>query len=288
MARRRYDVERRYGECQIRVASGDTRSVTTWNLEDYTVGALAAEASLDWPEEALLAQAIACRSYGMLRVVHSSRSDHDVVASTLHQAFVSPRVVPDQFTEFARRTAGHHLVDRSLIRAALTSYQALFHMACGGQTDSARSVWGAQPDDSPVARCDSCERRAPRWRVTLTSDELASLAPGDDLGDLTRVEVSAAAPSGRAGRVTLVGDRAAVTLAAEDMRSAIGYTRLPSTWFTSVDTDPAGNVSIEGIGHGHGVGLCMSGAQALAADGADHREILERYYPDARLRVASG
>jgi hypothetical protein len=38
-----------------------------------------------------------------------------------------------------------------------------------------------------------------------------------------------------------------------------------------------------GAGRGHGVGLCQTGAAAMAEEGAGFRAILERYFPNARL-----
>jgi stage II sporulation protein D len=40
---------------------------------------------------------------------------------------------------------------------------------------------------------------------------------------------------------------------------------------------------VEGIGQGHGIGLCQSGAKAMAADGADFRQILSHYYPNTTI-----
>ena len=37
---------------------------------------------------------------------------------------------------------------------------------------------------------------------------------------------------------------------------------------------------LQGIGEGHGIGLCQAGAKAMAEAGADFREILTHYYPN--------
>jgi peptidoglycan hydrolase-like amidase len=42
-----------------------------------------------------------------------------------------------------------------------------------------------------------------------------------------------------------------------------------------------------GAGAGHGIGLCQTGAAAMAADGAGFRTILEHYYPNTVLAQAS-
>ena len=36
-------------------------------------------------------------------------------------------------------------------------------------------------------------------------------------------------------------------------------------------------------GYGHGVGMSQYGANAMAKDGADYKEILEHYYPGTSL-----
>jgi stage II sporulation protein D len=40
---------------------------------------------------------------------------------------------------------------------------------------------------------------------------------------------------------------------------------------------------LEGTGQGHGIGLCQSGAKAVAADGADFRQSLSHYYPNTTI-----
>jgi SpoIID/LytB domain protein len=40
-------------------------------------------------------------------------------------------------------------------------------------------------------------------------------------------------------------------------------------------------VILDGVGKGHGTGLCQSGATAMAEEGANFRRILSHYYPNA-------
>jgi stage II sporulation protein D len=44
-----------------------------------------------------------------------------------------------------------------------------------------------------------------------------------------------------------------------------------------------GQILVEGTGQGHGIGLCQSGAKAMAAEGADFRQILSHYYPNTSI-----
>jgi stage II sporulation protein D len=40
---------------------------------------------------------------------------------------------------------------------------------------------------------------------------------------------------------------------------------------------------LDGVGQGHGIGLCQSGARAMAEHGANFREILAHYYPNTEV-----
>jgi len=44
----------------------------------------------------------------------------------------------------------------------------------------------------------------------------------------------------------------------------------------------------QGVGNGHGIGLCQAGAKAMAESGAGFREILEHYYPNTEIVKHSG
>jgi len=63
----------------------------------------------------------------------------------------------------------------------------------------------------------------------------------------------------------------------------MGWKTLPSTWFT---LRRKGNTFIlNGRGYGHGVGLCQWGAQQMAKDGKNYKEILSFYYPGTVIKL---
>jgi stage II sporulation protein D len=71
-------------------------------------------------------------------------------------------------------------------------------------------------------------------------------------------------------------------VSAEAFRGLLGYERVRSARFEwSVEDD--GRIRLDGVGAGHGVGLCQAGARGLSARGRVYTEILAHYYPDARL-----
>ncbi len=46
---------------------------------------------------------------------------------------------------------------------------------------------------------------------------------------------------------------------------------------------PAGSVAFFGMGYGHGIGMSQSGAQGLAVNGFDYKEIINYYFDDIRI-----
>ena len=60
---------------------------------------------------------------------------------------------------------------------------------------------------------------------------------------------------------------------------------LQSTFFTPVFEDNA-VVFTDGVGFGHGIGMCQYGAQRQARQGRTAGQILRFYYPSSRLTRA--
>jgi stage II sporulation protein D len=79
------------------------------------------------------------------------------------------------------------------------------------------------------------------------------------------------------------------TLSIDDFRRAIGqhlgWQLLKSTRFTVQRTSRG--YRFTGRGHGHGVGLCVLGASALAARGDDASRILQAYFPGLQVTTPS-
>jgi len=61
--------------------------------------------------------------------------------------------------------------------------------------------------------------------------------------------------------------------------AALGWNRIPSTWFEI--SEQGDRFYFHGRGWGHGVGLCQKGAAAMAAQGHSASEILNQYFPGA-------
>ena len=111
------------------------------------------------------------------------------------------------------------------------------------------------------------------------------------LGLLASIETAATNDHGRPTRYALTDtDNHRVELSAERFRVGANYGRRrlepPAKPLFSSHVDAIIRedlVVFDGRGYGHGVGMCQYGAETLARDGTDYRDILAWYYPGAEL-----
>ncbi len=102
----------------------------------------------------------------------------------------------------------------------------------------------------PSVECKYCRQHPTNWRNRISRQDAAQLRNSDEASRL------------EAGR-------------------RLGWNVIQSDDF-SVRIQGL-QVVVEGSGQGHGIGLCQTGARAMAQDGSDYRQILAHYYPNTKL-----
>ena len=274
------------------IAGGGARIdvIAHLDLEKYLLGVLPAEMPIDWPLEALKAQAVAARSFAR-RLTSERRAGRFDVESD----------ITDQMYRFADQAQRHHARATKLRRAVTETagevllepggrvLKAYYSADCGCTTEDPRYVWGASEAMQSVLD-PTCGTRAPvRWQRRLGRDNVRRrLARALDLpadAGLTSFEITGRTPSGRVATVAAVmnvgGSPHRRTLTANDFRRAFGPKRIRSANFSLRWSGR--ELEIVGSGVGHGVGMCQTGARAMADSGATYRAILRQYYPRARF-----
>ncbi len=269
--------------------------VTHLPIERYLPGVLARELFGHWSIQAFRAQAVAARSFAVCEAAHwSGRRHYDLTRGGASQAWVG-LVESGRAAESARETRGVLLTwDTKVVPGYYCS-------CCGGLPADASDAIGSNPANAipPLAgRSDGggCCESSPTWRWRRRLD-LSGLSAGlalwarreqaVDLAEFDRlaaVEVSAVNRHGRPVRyrfedvrgrtAELRGERARRALEAAAPEASDRF--LSAAFEAEV---ASGHASFEGCGHGHGVGLCQYGAEAMGRRGVSHLEILGRYYP---------
>lgn len=283
-------ITRQYaGEFRIQWLDGRLVVVNLVPVEDYVCSVLDAEASPSWSFEALRAQAIAIRTFGIVAASTKSTRSWDLNDDTSSQVYRGLQGVTPVFQR-ATDSTRQQVVTRKLAPAAV-----FYSATCGGHTASLAELGNqetaehlngiADVDPSGHAYCAA----APyfRWRNAISN---ASLARVVERAPATVVSCSVTErwPSGRVKSLAVSssdGSQLALSGRAFYTRclQVLGYKVLPSTFF-EVRQDGS-DFMFTGHGIGHGLGLCQWGARGRADAGFKAEEILQAYFPGTEVRT---
>jgi stage II sporulation protein D len=276
----RYGGRSSRGYLTVLINAGRLMVVSQMPLESYLVGVVNGEIDSSWPMDAVKAQVVAARSYALYQM-KAQALYYDLKPNITSQVYAGFDSEDDRSREAVKATRGQVLYkDEVLI-------QTFFHSSCGGNTTSAREVWGmAQPAQEGVY-CGECEE-APyaRWNLPLEAGEIIrvvkALSPGVD--EVSSMGVHRRSRDGRIQTLFAETGKGRVLIDAGEFRKEMGYRRLPSTSFSlGMSGD---RIVLTGKGYGHGVGLCQWGARGSALRGMTYRQILSKYYPGTEVRRA--
>jgi len=279
----------------VRVQLADGKRVLSIELEDYIVGSILAEADvrgLDAVETERVArvQAILARTYAVFNRGRHAHEGFDLCATTHCQVYRPIGTMSDAAagvaSSAARATAG------LVVSYGGEAINAVYHADCGGSTSAAAVAWGgATPPYLRGVHDPFCRRNGPQpWRFeierTALLDALRSDA-GTRVGtELHDIQIAEQDRSGRVVRAVIQGNETAVEVRGEALRRVLsqnfGPRSIKSTRFT---VQRVGDRFIfEGLGFGHGVGLCQRGAVERARSGHTPQTIISHYYPGTSLR----
>ncbi|MEJ7636222.1 SpoIID/LytB domain-containing protein [Aeromicrobium sp.] len=201
------------------VGSTSRNTINAVPIEHYVRGVIAAEMPASWMPEALKAQAVAARTYGV-RAITSSRY-YDICNTTACQVYGGVSRETATTDTAVRSTAGKILTYAG--KPALTQFSS----SSGGF-----SATGSQPYLKAVS--DSYDNWSGNphhsWTKTVAASTIERAYPS--IGTLKRLKVTKrngyGAWGGRVSTITLVGSKKTVTITGNAARWAFG---LKSNWF---------------------------------------------------------
>lgn len=231
------------GTLEIHGEVGHLLAVVTMDRETAVASVVAAESTTETPFEALKAQAVATRSY--LAASRGRHRDFDF-CDTTHCQFL--REPPAPGTAVAQAVEA----TRDMVLAYESEpFAAMYTRSCAGRTRTPAEL-GLPAATYPYysVECKYCRAHPVRWSSRISAEDAATLRSSNEPARL------------RAAR-------------------HLGWNTIPSNDFILKKEN--GQILVEGTGQGHGIGLCQSGAKAMATDGADFRQILRHYYPNTTI-----
>jgi len=257
-------------------------------LEEYLVGVLAAESSVEDEIEALKAQAVVSRAFALKNLGRHAREGYDFCSTTHCQRFRFPKAkgaIKGAARRAVEETAGVVMSD-----PLGNIVDAYFHAACGGMTANIETLWGAPaPSYLRGVRDDFCATMPHRrWAQKIPAKQLAEALQGDERTNvgarLVSIAVTRRDATGRAEALTIEGARRRLVRGWDFkliVGRVLGWQMIKSSRF---EVSRVGDDFIfRGSGFGHGLGLCQEGAHVAARRGMGYRQILNHYFPGTRL-----
>jgi len=289
----------------ILIIDPDGTSFDVINLippEPYLAGVVGAEMPGYWEPEALKAQAIAARTYCFhIKERFGANRDWDMKQTAAHQVYRGVSAESMQIWQAVNETKGQVLTCKQS-DGTEDIFPAYYSSTCGGHTENSKNVFGDSYEPLIGVSCPYCQDVAkPKyffWPM-IQFDELditirlrERYSQLKQLGKIMNITVSDQTDYGEFSRLTKIKLHGSTGkkdfLRAEDFRLAIDPTgrKLRSTICQIVKLSDKW-AFLSGRGWGHGVGMCQCGAQGMARDGKNAKQILSYYYPKSRIQTLS-
>ena len=280
-------------EAYISVMSSTDGDIEKIKLREYVIGSVAAEMPAVYHTQALMAQAVASYTYAKKigeqnkKYKESYLGEADITDDpNIHQGYIDEQRRKekwgDKFKEYEKKI--EDAVDE--VFGYFMSYNgetalAVYHSVSAGKTQSAKTLWGSEipyltsvespgdklsPDFISTKTFSEKEFKkcAENFDITLSGD------PSEWVGELTKAD-SGYVVSVRIG---------ATEVSASKFREEF---ELKSCSFEIYYSDEEFTVTCKG--HGHGAGMSQYGADYMARQGSNWREILQHYYSGISLDI---
>lgn len=278
------DENNTYPSKSFRVLDYETNTVTEMSANDYVFGVLAAEMPALYDKEALKAQAVAAYTFACYRQRENADKDYDITTDfTLDQSFISEEKAREKWGDKADEycTKLKNAVEETENNAVTYDGKpilAVYHAISSGVTEDCKNVWGG---DYPYLRAvaSPCDTLAPEYisKAVFSLDEInnklserckPSGEPSDYFKNIERT------PSNTVTSIEVCG----TALSGAEIRSVFS---LRSSNFEVSYKE--GSFTFTVYGYGHGVGMSQYGADYMAKQGSDFKEILLHYYSGCRI-----
>lgn len=248
-------------------------------VEEYLYGVVPREMSPDWSEHALMAQAVAARTYALYIREKNRMKPYDLEAGTASQVYGGYSAETEWTNNAVDATKGQVMTyDGKLIIA-------YFHSDSGGHTEDAGNVWRVELPylkGIPDRFGGNCVKTG--WEYFLSYDAASALLKksGFNVGKIHRLTADGKSRSGRTLSIRIFSDRGRFAMTSNNFRISIGADKIKSSCFDVIPQFHG--ILFKGKGYGHGVGMSQWGAYQMAQTGFVYPAILNHYYQGIKIQ----
>ena len=283
------------------IVNPDGSSFDVINLvppEPYLAGVVGAEMPGYWEPEALKAQAITARTYCFyIKKRFGANRNWDLKQTAAHQVYRGLAAESAQIWHAVNQTKGQ-IITCKHPDGLEDIFPAYYSSTCGGHTENSKNVFGDSFEPLTGVPCPYCQDVAkPKFffwpmiqydEADVTVKLLKRYSKLKRLGKITNITTATKSDYGDFSRLTKVklfgSTGKSDFLRAEDFRLTMDPTgrKLRSTICQIVKLQGKW-AFFSGRGWGHGVGMCQCGAQGMAREGKNTKQILSYFYPGSKI-----
>ncbi|UJA21549.1 SpoIID/LytB domain-containing protein [Thermoleophilia bacterium SCSIO 60948] len=209
------------GDLAATVSGGSLLHINRVSLDDYVAGVISREMPSSWDQQALRAQALVARSYG---VATDKPGPFDHYDDTRSQVYGGIAAETDATNQAVRKTRGQ------VVKAGGDVAITYFYSTSGGRTESVQFGFpGASPVSYLKSVKDPFDKISPahNWKKKLSQREMSSKLSGLFQGRLKKIAVKQRGDSPRVVTARVVGSRGSSNVSGPTLRDRLG---LMSTW----------------------------------------------------------
>lgn len=252
--------------------------VVNIELEEYIKGVTYAEMPASFEIEALKAQAVAARTYTYRKIGQRTHESGDICDNPAHcQAFREK----DENSNYEKVSNAVDATKGEIITYNGNIINALFHASSGGKTENVEDVWNSNKIEylsSVESPGEEALMKDFITEVVFYKNDFANKLETFDKNFKYNGEIEAINrnSSGRVKSIK-IGNK---EFSGTEIRSIFGLRS--SNFEIQIEDD---EIRFVVKGYGHGVGLSQWGAQAMAINKANYKDILLHYYLGTQIQL---
>ena len=256
---------------KINIKDSKTNKISEEELENYIIGVVGAEMPASFDEEALKAQAVASRTYAVYKMNHSNKS-YDVVTDVSNQSYQTLDELKSKWGndfEYYYNRIKKAVLDTKdeVIKYDNEVIIAYYFAMSNGFTEDASLVFNEYKPYLKSTNSTWEDENLKNFSVTKSFDVSDFKKMFNITNDINITNIK------RTGTNRVLSLKINnQEYSGVDIRKKLG---LRSTDF---DIDVNDKVVVTTRGYGHGVGLSQYGANIMAKNGYNYKQIIEHYY----------
>ena len=250
------------------------------NLEEYLIGVIAAEMPASFHEEALKAQAVAARTYALYKINTNKDKNYDILTDVTNQSYITKEEMQkkwqneynlylNKITKAVNETAKEVMFYNDNI------IEAFYFAMSNGKTENAETVFQEKlPFIKSVASTWDNENLN-NFSVTtnFSTSEFCTKLNLSSCQNITITNIN----KNNTNHIT------DITINNQTF-SGTNFRKLLNLRSTDFEITKRGNnITITTKGYGHGVGMSQYGANGMAKEGYNYKQILNYYYNDISI-----